>query len=867
MTDTNNHGAASITARIDEICARYGSSLALCDEHVALDYSACREKAEVIASALVKRGVGPGAVVALVFPQSVAAIVTMLGVLKAGGAYVMLDAGEPAQRLTGIVQDAGTKLLITGPNVVPVWDLTGLEIVSFADLEQGQAAEINQATAADIAYLCYTSGSTGKPKGVKQTQGNLAHFASVYAKSLEIGPADNLSLLYSLNFSASHMDIFAGLLTGATVCLYDLKNRGLSPIYQWLKERRISILHTVPSIFRNLVGNTPDGYDYDQLRGIDLGGEAVYASDLDLLRKYFRPDCLCFNHFAATEASVIAQQRLDPQQEQASAVIPVGKAAAGMTIRVVDADFKPLPSGQTGEIVLESPFLSPGYHNLDAITAKVFSTTLDGGRSYRTGDLGWLDQEGRLHYQGRNDFRVKIRGVTMEIGEIEAALHGLEGVRNAVVVHHRSGDEDEGELIAFVVLLEGGGHDNQSIRHALAACLPQSMLPARFIFLDTLPVTATGKIDRKALAPEDYQVDQAGPALAAKAGLALETEIAEIFSSLLKVPAIDHHQTFYDQGGSSLAAMNLVLLLEKKFQVEVPLELMHKNATVAGLADFIRNAKGGIKNTSGQSTLLTPLVVHEERPPLFLIHGRDGHALTSPYFAGLLTEKHSLYVIRARGLRAGEEPNTSIEGMAADYIREIRRVQPQGPYYVAGLCAGAVVALHIVKVLRRTGEPVAPVILIDPPSRPARPAPMAAIRSRVRESYAQLELHKFSDNQKFAKSLKNRADQEKIEIDLDNPETLGRAARVVVGFNIAINSYDPRPPYRGEVLCMSSKERLDNIKKHGDLLITGKIKRFIVAADHAGVLDVKNVAFGKCIRDCLAYSIDSMEQVEIPVME
>jgi amino acid adenylation domain-containing protein len=856
----NPTGAPGITALIDETGAKHPADLALCDEQISLNYAACREKTDAIAAGLRQRGIGPGAVVALIFPQSVEAIVSMLGVLKTGAAYVVLDADEPAKRMTEIIQDAGAALIITGRNVGLAADPTGVEIVNFANLEMGTAPGGNLGTADDLAYLCYTSGSTGKPKGVKQTQGNLAHFAAVYAQSLAISADDNLSMLYSLNFSASNMDIFAGLLSGATVCLYDLKNKGLSALYQWLQTRRITILHTVPSIFRNLVTNAPAGYGFDLVRGIDLGGEAVFASDLDLLRKHFRADCLCLNHFAATEASVIAQQRLDPSLESTPGVVPVGRAAAGMIIRIVDTDQQPVTPGQTGEIVLESPYLSPGYHNLAAINAKVFSTTPEGCRSYRTGDLGWLDEDGQLHYQGRNDFRVKIRGVTIEIGEIEAALHSLAGVRNAVAVHHKSGAEAEGEIVAFVVLLEPQALNHQTIRLALASCLPQSMRPARFVFLDSLPVTATGKIDRKALDPQAYPAVRDQPTATPASNRSLEKDIAEIFSQLLKTATIDHQLTFYDQGGSSLAAMNLVLRLEKKFQVEVPLDLMHNDATVAKLADFIAKSGSRGQTTCERRSLLTALKVHDKPYRLFLIHGRDGHALTSPYFAGLLSENHSFYVLRAKGLQPGEEPNTSIEGMAADYIREIRRVQPQGPYFIVGLCAGSVVALHMVKQLSRTGALTAPVILIDPPHRSLKPIAPGLLRSRLREMYAQLEQHDFSEYEEFAVALKNRAEEDKIEIDLDNPETLGRTAKVVIGFNIAINSYDPRPPYQGEVLCVYSQARLNNIKKHGDVLITGKIKRFVVAANHADILDVKNQTFVKCIRDCLAYSIAVINQ-------
>ena len=811
-----------------------------------------------VSKTLMAHHVAPGDRVALLLNQGKAAVAAMLGVLEAGACFVPIDVREPADRLQYILNDCQPRVLLTDSANEPSLrkSLPDSLILSFDAIGPCELPETKAAISPDsMACIFYTSGSTGNPKGVCQNHRNFLHFANTYAARLGIHAGDRLSMLFSMNFSASNMNIFAGLLRGAIVCFYDLKHRGSGRLERWFEDENITILHTVPSVFRHLLGNTSAGHVYGNVRAIDLGGEPGYSSDVGLLKTFFTSECKCFNHLGATEASVIAQHRIDTAATYARALLPVGPPANGMNITVINALGENAAIDEVGEIILESDFLSTGYWNRPELTEKAFFLSSNGRRCYRSGDLGFLDGNGELNCVGRNDFRVKINGQSVDLGEIEACLLALPEVDEAVVAAHRPHAGAENVLAAFLHA-RSGPVSSFSLRNALKDRLPAFMIPSHLIWRDSFPRTSTGKIDRRKLVPEPQEITSSEAGIDSPV-TDLEKDVGLIFSSLLKTGEIDRSKTFFEQGGDSLKAMNLVILLEKHHRVNVPLELLQSNASVANIAQYLQNElasarKHKIKGSATTSSLMVPLKVHERPRNLFLVHGRQGHAMVSPQFRDLVSADYSLYALRAKGLKQGERPNLSIEGMASDYIGEIRQVQNEGPYFLSGLCVGSIVALEMARQLTRQGEIVKPVMVFDPPSRPANWISNEGMRLSMRSLYQSLYSNevKASDCQGLAKDLERHARNGKIDLDLGDEQALVATYRVILGVNIAINTYLPHP-YEGEVLILCSTERFEQKRRFGDTLITGKMTHFLIGQTHNDVLNPKHPEFIQALQKCM----------------
>lgn len=845
----------SIVAAIRATAAQFPDKVALRDVAGELSYTDMMQQADAMARGLLRQGVIPGDRVAILMGQGKAAVVASLGVLAAGARFVPLDASDAAERLQFIIDDCQPRLTISDRTHAAAVQAAqpGRPVMIDAEITatQGNTGDLPPTDGESPAYIFYTSGSTGNPKGVCQNHRNLLHFSLTYAGTLEIGPQDRLSMLYSMHFSASNMDIFGGLLSGATVCFYDLKHRGSTGLDHWLEDEHITVLHTVPSVFRHLLHHTSTGHVYRQVRAIDLGGEAVYNSDIPLIKTFFTPECRCFNHLAATEASVIAQHLVDTGRSYTRGLLPVGPTAAGMQVRILRPDGNDAAPGETGELVLYSDFLSTGYWNLPEQTARAFGITLEGKRFYRSGDLGIIDEQGELNYVGRNDFRIKINGQTIEPGEIEAALLGIEGIDEAVVIAWQREPGIDPQLLAFY-LANNGAPEARVLRKRLLQQLPPYMVPAHLIRRERLALTSTGKIDRKQLQPLPGELAAGHEAIEAPQG-ETEQHVARLFASLLKTANPDRRLTFFEQGGSSLQAMNLVQLLEKNYRVNIPLELINRDASIAAIAAHLEyEMQHAHQHTpAAQSRLMMPLIVHDRPRRLFLVHGRDGHAMISPDLGRQLSAHHDLYVMRARGLQHGERPNTSIEGMAAEYIHEIRQVQPEGPYYLAGLCAGSIIALEMARQLQCVGEAVKPVIVFDPPLRAPNSMTVERRRELVRDMHRQLQEYRMEDYQDLAQGLAKRIRDGKIDLDLNDEKALGATAHVVIGMNIAMNTYLPHHPYPGKVLIICSKDRFDSKRRFGDTLISGKLVHFIVGKNHNDVLDAKNPNFVAALQKCM----------------
>ena len=833
---TTDSGPETIGRRLTRVAQRLPDKLAIVEGEHRVDFEQLDFAATAIAKRIVIAGQDRAGFVCLLFESRIAAIKAIFGAGRTGRAYVPLDAGDPDERLRLIFQDSEPIAVLTEASLLDrarKLAPAGCAIIDIAEpWPVGRVPPFPELSSETPLNLFYTSGSTGQPKGVGQTHGNMLFFADAYAKALAMRESDRVSLLYTLSFSASNMDIFGSLLNGATLYVYDTRRDGVTRLASWLEREQITMLHAVPTVFRELFNGLAHDRVFAHLRAIDLGGETVFDSDVDLFRRHTREHCIFVNHLAATEASVIAQHVVEHRSANASdGVLSVGRSPVGLRVQIRRDDGSEAHRNEVGAIVVSSAHVSPGYWRRPELNAAAFAADAahPGSRFYVSGDLGRIDDAGNLHFLGRKGSRIKIRGHSVDLSEVEAALAAYPGIVKAAVLAAKSKPQSEPDrLVAYLAVTPDTETSPLLVRRRLAARLPSYMLPSVFHFLDSLPLTASGKIDRNmlaALTPRDaargLHVDPPRDDL--------ERAVAEIFEQLLVRSPISRGDDFFLLGGDSLSVVELQTRLSDVFGVNFT--NVHEDATVAAIAAGIRGMQSVPQTGRHSSPVLVPLRERGSLPPLFLIHGRLGHAFVSPKFLQLLGDEQPVWALQARGLDGTCEPHSTIESMGADYFEQIRKQRPAGPYFLGALCSGAYIAIAIARALRDAGETVLPLLLLDPPSRPPN-------RVNVSEESLRKLFHPVRGEDRGGETIADAA-------------RATAAARTAMALEYAVRRHRPSP-FDGAAYLLSSRARiLETDPSHFKRMFSGKVERFEVAATHSQVLETHNLVFASRLTHCL----------------
>ncbi|UCH92862.1 MAG: amino acid adenylation domain-containing protein [Candidatus Aminicenantes bacterium] len=541
--------------------------------------------------------------VGLFFKDAVDMIAAVIGILKAGKAYVPLSSDYPPQRLSYMISHSELSLILTDSpsinlakkivtgNPVVICDVGKLEVVKTSpfcpDGSHGYTGKDEE-----LMYILYTSGSTGKPKGVMQSQRSVLYFIDRYAENLSITHNDRMTLFSSFSHDAAVMDLYGALLKGATLFPLNIMDlTDFSSLSQWLIKEGITIWHSVPTVYRYFVRslNTNVKETYPQLRFIVLGGEAVIRYDIEMFYKLF-PYAVLYNLYGQTESSYNSGMMITPQNTAHQTTITLGEVVKGTRIFVLDGDGRPVDALETGEIIVASPYVSPGYWKDGKATRESFREHPRFGRLYRTGDLGCLLLDGRIEFVGRKDSQVKIRGFRVELGEIETFLRTHPAIHDAVV-GSKVDDADDKYLCAYIVLNPTGTFEKMSVtadlREYLSLQLPDYMVPTYFVQLDRLPLTATGKVDRKALPEPKAEVESRCVAPRD----AIEEKMIRIWSKILGMPpAIGIDDNFFQLGGHSLKATLLAAAIHKELKVKLPLAVIFKTPTIRELSEYTRGS-------------------------------------------------------------------------------------------------------------------------------------------------------------------------------------------------------------------------------------------------------------------------------------
>ena len=586
----------SIPSRFEKIVCLHPDRLAVKEGNRSLTYDELNQTANRIAQAILARCGDEDECVALLFEQSVEAIAAMLGALKAGKIDVMLDPASPFSMMTDMLEDSHARLVVTNNRnffIAGKLAENRIPLLIIDELDSGSRAEnLNlPMRPASAARIIYTSGSTGEPKGVVVNHRRILHGVKSNTNSYVVCASDRVALLNSLRTDQGMTTSYVALLNGATVCLFDVSKKGVTDLANWLNAEQISIYISVPAVFRAFASALAEGQAFPHLRVIKLAADQVTQSDVELFKTHF-PNCLLKIFLGSTETGSLCHYTIDKETDLTSDIVPVGYPVEGIEILLLDENGKEVGTDQIGEIVARSRSLALGYWRRPDLTGDKFLPDPEGGdkRTYLTGDLGRRRSDGRFEYLGRIDSRVKIRGYTVEVVEIESVLVRHPAVREAVVLADQDGSGEK-KLVAYVVARQSPAPTVSELRIYLKNKLPDYMIPSTFMQRDVIPTTATGKIDRQAL-PDP---DQSRPALEVSyvaPAFDVQQRLAEIWADVLSVNRVGIHDNFFDLGGHSLLAMRIISKVHDAFGTVVSMRSFLDAPTVAGLAGVIEALLG-----------------------------------------------------------------------------------------------------------------------------------------------------------------------------------------------------------------------------------------------------------------------------------
>ena len=590
--------------------ARTPEATALVFGEESLTYQELNTRANALAHHLIGLGVGPESLVGIALERSMAMVVALLGVLKAGGAYLPLDPDYPQARLAYMLKDAAPALVLSNgalcqrlPQTIDALSLDMPKIQAALDQSQAHNPTDTERTARLLsrhpAYVIYTSGSTGTPKGVVVTHIGVPSLVAAQVESLNLTGDSRILQFASLNFDASLSELIMALSTGAALVLLCQKERSGPALREELIARRTTHATLPPAVLATLEG----GNDLS-LRGLIVAGEVCSG---ELIARW-SPGRRMINAYGPTETTVCATMTGSLSSSQVPALI--GSPIWNTRVYVLDAWLEPVPIGASGELYVAGAGLARGYLNRAGLTAERFvadpHAREPGRRMYRTGDLARWRAEGTLEFLGRADQQVKIRGIRIEPGEIEAVLTGLPGVGQAAVIAREEAPGGGKQLVAYVVAAPAGaGLEEASLRRELLQRLPDYMVPAAFVFLEALPLTPNGKLDWRALPAPERRSEKGYRAPRTPT----EEVLCALFAEVLKLEQVGIEDNFFTLGGHSLLATRLVSRVRSTFGIELTIRTLFEAPTVAELVRCVH---------AGQGPLRPPLVVQPrpERLPL-----------------------------------------------------------------------------------------------------------------------------------------------------------------------------------------------------------------------------------------------------------
>ncbi|MCY9065650.1 non-ribosomal peptide synthetase DhbF [Bacillus inaquosorum] len=716
---------ASLPEQFEKQAALSPDAIAVVYEDQSLSYAELNERANRLARMLISEGVGPEQFVALALPRSLEMAVGLLAVLKAGAAYLPLDPDYPADRIAFMLEDAQPAFIMTNTKAaehIPPAENVPKIVLDDPELSEklntylaenpNNADRIQPLSPLNTAYVIYTSGSTGVPKGVMIPHQNVTRLFAATDHWFHFSSDDIWTMFHSYAFDFSVWEIWGPLLHGGRLVIVPHHvSRSPEAFLRLLVKEGVTVLNQTPSAFYQFMQAEREQPDLGQalsLRCVIFGGEALELSRLeDWYNRHPENRPQLINMYGITETTVhVSYIELDRSIAALRANSLIGCGIPDLGVYVLDERLQPVPPGVAGELYVSGAGLARGYLGRAGLTAERFIADPfgpPGTRMYRTGDVARLRADGSLDYVGRADHQVKIRGFRIELGEIEAALVQHSQLEDAAVIVREDQPGDK-RLAAYVIPSSEETFDPAELRKYAAERLPDYMVPSAFVMMKELPLTPNGKLDRKALPAPDFAaaVTGRGPRTPQ------EEILCDLFMEVLHLPRVGIDDRFFDLGGHSLLAVQLMSRIREALGVELSIGNLFEAPTVAGLAERLEMG-------SSQSALdvLLPLRTSGDKLPLFCVHPAGG---LSWCYAGLMTNlgtDYPIYGLQARGIGQRDELPKTLDDMAADYIEQIRTIQPKGPYHLLGWSLGGNVVQAMATQLQHQGEEVSLLVMLD----------------------------------------------------------------------------------------------------------------------------------------------------------
>jgi amino acid adenylation domain-containing protein len=693
----------SIARLFEEQVDKAPGRLAVIFENEQLTYQELNDRANQLAHHLKELGIEKDNLIGVFLERSLESVISILAILKTGCVYLPLDPTYPEERIRFMLDDSRARLILTRKTGKSKLIRMGYRHKTVDLSEPGIWRQLTYNPEkfykpGNLAYVIYTSGSTGKPKGVMVEHPGFVNMIYDQVAGFGITPVDRCLQFAACSFDVSLFEIFMPLLSGAALVLATVETiKDGFKLVRYLEDKQVTVAAFTASYLRVL-----DQNPLPTVTTLIIGGEPSDSDDV----LFYCKDKNYFNAYGPTEASVCATYYQCFLPLKARSSIPIGKPIANTCLYILDQALNPVPIGVQGEICISGPGLARGYLNQPELAKEAFvpHPFKPGERLYKTGDIGrWL-ADGTVEFIGRFDYQVKVRGFRIETREIENVLLTLPEISNAVVMEQKQ-PSGENRLVAYLVLKEHVlAMTSGRLRRKLSAYLPDYMIPSAFHGINQLPTTSSGKIDRNALR-QNHPVESAVTKKTLQPGA--QKLLGKIWNEILGKQEIGPHDNFFDLGGDSLLAIQIVSRIYKEFNQELPVAVFLQNQTIAELAEFLNQDRIDLPLSA-----LVTIQPKGDQIPFFCVHGAGGNVMCYKALADKMGQNREFVGIQSTRLAYEPESVRTIESMATAYLQEIRQKQETGPYVIAGWCMGGCVALEIAQQLRQAEEEVT-LILVD----------------------------------------------------------------------------------------------------------------------------------------------------------
>lgn len=812
------HGRATAYPKVDigslfdEVAARHADRTAVELLDQKLNYRELQQRVHALSNALIGMGVKPGEPVGLCMDRSFDMVVAMLATLRAGGCFVPFDPAYPADRLAFMFSDTDVKVMLTQRHLANALPKHNAKNIFLDEVKASGDAAMPKTSPDAPAYIMYTSGSTGTPKGVVVPHRAIVRLVREQ-NFVAFGPDLCWLQLSNISFDASTLEIWGALLNGGRLVLQAQQKPTLPEICDAIAKHKVTSVWFTVGLFNMLVDE-----QLDRLRGLKhilTGGDVLSVPHVKKALKALGPNVL-INGYGPTENTTFTC--CFPINSEASITdsVPIGFPLNNTTVHVLDEQRNPVPVGRKGELYTGGDGVALGYWKRDDLSAEKFIDDPFSGKSgaklYRTGDIVKWQADGSIAFIGRADGQVKIRGFRIELGEIENALNDLPGVKDKVVVARQDGPGEK-QLACYLVPSEAhkGSPDDllNTVREHLRAKLPTYMVPTGFVVMNELPLTANGKIDRRALPAPTAQTSALKAEHVAPRNN-IERMLASIWGRVLNASDIGIHDDFFDLGGHSLIGIQLLGQVEQQFNRTLPLKSLFEAPTIAQFAELLKG-EGAVHEWKNLS-LIQP---EGEGLPLFCVHGDEASHFIPKYMGNT----RPFYAFFHQGEDGKRIEYTTVESIAAHFIREMKQAKPHGPYLLTGFSFGGVVAFEMAQQLAQAGDDVPMLSVID--------------------TYAPaLHAKAIETDKRFYTPLKNMIYRWIVQRALRNDGTVPTRFRnfhIIDTYDRAVLAYKPKP-WKGSLTVLKAKDSWGPQSMGWEGLAQGGLHVQVLPGDHYSVI-------------------------------